>query len=79
MRTATVREVQHNPREVLSWVSAGEEVRVMRRNKMVARLLPPSPDVAESPDFVGRARAIWGDHPRGRKPSKLISDARGER
>ena len=43
MKTATVRQVQHNLSEVLSWVEQGEEVRVLRRKQVVARLLPPEP------------------------------------
>ena len=79
MRTATVRHVQHNLKEVLAWVDGGEEVQVVRRGKVVARLLPPAPQVAETPDFVARARSIWGDAPRGPRLSRLVSDARGER
>ena len=79
MRTATVRQVQHNLKEVLAWVDGGEEVRVVRRGKVVARLLPPTPHVAQSPDFVDRARAIWGDSPHGESLSVLSSEARGTR
>lgn len=76
MKTATVREVQHNLAEVLSWVERGEEVRVLRRRKVVARLLPPEPQKVESPDFVARARTVWGKQPPGRPLSKIVSDAR---
>jgi antitoxin (DNA-binding transcriptional repressor) of toxin-antitoxin stability system len=79
MKKATIREIQHNLSEVLSWVERGEEVQVLRRNKVVARLLPPGPAPAESPDFVGRARAIWGEEPRGSALSAIASEARGER
>ena len=79
MKTASIREMQHNLSEVLSWVERGEEVRVLRRKKVVARLLPPDPQPAESPDFVGRARAVWRDEPRGGRLSKIVSDDRGER
>jgi len=79
MRTATIRDVQHNLREVLSWVEQGEEVHVLRRRKIVARLLPPEPQAAESPDFLGRARDVWGDEPRGEPLSQLVTRARGER
>lgn len=79
MRNATVRQVQHNLKEVLAWVDGGEEVRVVRRGKVVARLLPPSPEVAETPDFVHRARVIWGDAPAGESLSRLVSEGRGGR
>ncbi|HEY8925900.1 MAG TPA: antitoxin Phd/YefM, type II toxin-antitoxin system domain protein [Polyangia bacterium] len=79
MKTATVRKVQHNLAEVLSWVERGEEVRVLRRNKVVAKLVPPSPGAPASPDFVKRAKMIWGPKPKGLRPSVLVSDSRGPR
>lgn len=79
MKTATVREVQHNLREVLSWVEQGEEVRVMRRKKIVARLIPPGPVTAAPPDYLARARAIWGARPKGKPLSGLVAEARGVR
>ncbi len=79
MKTATVREVQHNLSQVLAWVERGEEVRVLRRKKVVARLLPPDPKPGASPDFLGRARAVWGQKPRGRRLSEIVSESRGER
>ena len=79
MKTATVRQVQHNFSEVLSWVERGEEVRVLRRKNVVARLLPPDPRPVASPDFLGRARAVWGETPPGAPLSQVVSESRGER
>ena len=79
MRSASVREVQHQFSKVLSWVAHGEEVQVYRRKQVVARLLPPGPLAIASPDFVGRARRVWGKRPRGRSLSRLASEARGTR
>jgi antitoxin (DNA-binding transcriptional repressor) of toxin-antitoxin stability system len=79
MKSASVREVQHNLNEVLSWVARGEEVQVYRRKQLVARLVPPGPAAIESPDFVGRARRVWGKRPRGKSLSQLASEARGKR
>ena len=79
VKTATIRKVQHNLAEVLSWVERGEEVRVLRRNKVVAKLVPPTPGVPRSPDFVMRARMIWGTKPKGVRPSALVSESRGSR
>ncbi|HEY3356421.1 MAG TPA: antitoxin Phd/YefM, type II toxin-antitoxin system domain protein [Polyangia bacterium] len=79
MKTATVRQVQHHLSEVLSWVERGEEVRVLRRKKVVARLLPPEPQVAAAPDFLGRARAVWGEEPRGARLSEILSESRQDR
>jgi antitoxin (DNA-binding transcriptional repressor) of toxin-antitoxin stability system len=40
MKTVTVREVQTNFPELLRVVEAGEEVKVVRRKKTVARIVP---------------------------------------
>lgn len=79
MKTASVREMQHGLAKVLSWVEEGQEVLVYRRKKLVARLLPPTPEPAASPDFVARAAGIWGKRPRGKRLSALVSEGRDER
>jgi antitoxin (DNA-binding transcriptional repressor) of toxin-antitoxin stability system len=79
MKTATIRKVQHNLTEVLSWVERGEEVRVLRRKRVVARLMPPQPEPPHGPDFLARAKAIWGATPRGSRLSEIVSESRGER
>jgi prevent-host-death family protein len=42
MKTTTVRELRNNYSQVLRWVSAGQEVSVTRRGKIVAKVVPPS-------------------------------------
>jgi antitoxin (DNA-binding transcriptional repressor) of toxin-antitoxin stability system len=79
MKTASVRQIQHHLTEVLSWVEQGQEVLVFRRKQLVARLLPPIPESVESPDFLARARSIWGKQPRGARLSEIVSEARGKR
>ena len=79
MKTASVRQIQHNLSQVLDWVERGEEVLVFRRKRMIARLSPATPRPTESPDFVARARAVWGTRPRGKRLSAIALDARGKR
>jgi antitoxin (DNA-binding transcriptional repressor) of toxin-antitoxin stability system len=82
MKTASVRDVQHNFRKILSWVESGEEVVVTRRNRAIARLVqcdPNPPEPPPLPDFPARARAIWGSHPKGRSLSADIIADREER
>lgn len=43
-------------------------------DKVVAKLVPAD---AAQPDFVSRAKAIWGEHPPGKSLSAIVSDARG--
>src|SRR5262245_66459900 len=77
MRTATVREAQHNLPRILRSVSRGEVVEITRRNRVVARLVPAAPrPVGGLPDFVARARAIWGRRPAGKATSEIVIEAR---
>jgi prevent-host-death family protein len=41
MKRTTVRELRNNYTRVLAWVSAGQEVQVTRRGKVVAKVVPP--------------------------------------
>ena len=73
-------EVQHNFSRVLREVAAGHDVGITRRKKLVARLIPPAEEpVVEWPDFVSRARAVWGDGWRGTPSDALVDESRGER
>jgi prevent-host-death family protein len=40
MKSATVREVQHNLAALLRQVQGGQEIAVTRRGKVVARIVP---------------------------------------
>jgi len=55
-------------------VASGEEVQMTDHDKVVAKLVPAG---APPPDFVSRARAIWGENPPGDSLSAIVSDARG--
>ena len=79
MKTATVRQVHNEFAKVLSWVRNGEEVVVERRHRVVARILPPSREIAPvMPDFMGRLKATYGA--KVSPDSKaLFDEMRGER
>jgi prevent-host-death family protein len=80
MRTATVREAQHNLPKILRAVARGEVVEITRRNRIVARLVPAARRPGGGlPDFVARARAIWGRVRRGRATSEVVLESRAER
>jgi antitoxin (DNA-binding transcriptional repressor) of toxin-antitoxin stability system len=66
---------------VLKWVQEGEEVEVTRRSRVVARIVP-CPDAGapvRHPDFLDRARRIWGERPAGEALSDLVRTDRRER
>ena len=54
--------MQHNFSRILQDVDAGEEVQILRRKQVVARIVPDS-DTPERrfPEFVSRAREIFGE------------------
>ena len=80
MKTYSIMATQHNLSRVLKEVEAGHEVGITRRKKLVARLLPPTdPEAVEFPDFVARAREVWGGGWTGTPSDKLLADSRGDR
>jgi antitoxin (DNA-binding transcriptional repressor) of toxin-antitoxin stability system len=74
VKTATVQQVPEKWPDILKWVASGEEVQMTDHNKVVAKLVPAD---APQPDFVGRAKAIWGEKPQGKSLSAIVSEARG--
>jgi antitoxin (DNA-binding transcriptional repressor) of toxin-antitoxin stability system len=61
MRIINVRKLQHNLREVINEVAAGETVEITRNKKVVAKMVPPekicSPE--KWPDLEKRLEAIF--------------------
>ena len=64
MKTITMRELMHNPTGVLRVVEHGGTVRLTRRGRPVARLIPeppPTPRKVEWPDIMARLKSYCGD------------------
>lgn len=74
MKTATVQQVPEQWPDILKWVAAGEEVEMTDRDKVVAKLVPTA---ASQPDFLNRAKAVWGENPPGKSLSEIVAEARG--
>jgi antitoxin (DNA-binding transcriptional repressor) of toxin-antitoxin stability system len=72
MKTASVQQLPQQWAEILRWVAAGEEVQLTEQEKIIARVVP----VVPTPDFLARAKAIWGDSPPGKPLSALVSEGR---
>ena len=75
MKTASVQQVPKQWAEILRWVAAGEEVEVTEQDRVVAKVVPAK--AAPTPDFLGRAKAVWGETPPGQALSAVVSEARG--
>lgn len=59
MRDIALFEAKNRLSELIRRVEAGEEIAITRRGKVVARLVPPAPEVAAQPalDAVADLRA----------------------
>jgi prevent-host-death family protein len=64
MKTATVADLRNHFPKIAAWLAAGEEVRVTRRGKPLARIVPDRPEKPpKRPDFAARRKAIFKDGP----------------
>ena len=66
MKTASVRDLRYDFPKVEAWLKAGEEVRITKRNKVIGRLMPDTPEANHVPKFdaderLARLKEIWGD------------------
>lgn len=79
MKIATAEQIPQQWPEILHWLASDEEVQIVESGRIVARIVPPlihdlSP---KTPDYVGRAQAIWGVKPDGATLSEIVHDSRG--
>jgi antitoxin (DNA-binding transcriptional repressor) of toxin-antitoxin stability system len=78
MRTFSIMDTQHHLSRVLRVVESGQSVGITRRSQLVAMIVPIQADVT-LPDFVARARKVWGEPWRGASSQDLLDEARGDR
>jgi antitoxin (DNA-binding transcriptional repressor) of toxin-antitoxin stability system len=60
MKTVSVRDLRYDFKAVEQILREGEEIRITKRRKVIARLVP-EPVRPPLPDFLGQMRAIYGD------------------
>jgi antitoxin (DNA-binding transcriptional repressor) of toxin-antitoxin stability system len=75
MKSASVQQLPEQRPQILRWVAAEEEVQVTQQDKVIAKVVPAR--AAPRPDFLARAKAIWGEQPLGKPLSELVLEARG--
>ena len=62
MKRASVRDLRYSFREVEAQLAEGEEIEIVKRNKVIAKLVPvPQEPPPRMPDFLGRMKKIHGD------------------
>jgi antitoxin (DNA-binding transcriptional repressor) of toxin-antitoxin stability system len=83
MKTVSVRDLRYDFPKVEALLKAGEEIRITKRKRVIARLTPePLPDHngrPPLPDFLGRMRANFGDRVLEVTGAEIISADRDER
>lgn len=52
MKTATVRDLRNHYTSLLGWISAGEDVVITRKGKVIARLVPERPEILHRVDWT---------------------------
>lgn len=77
MKSATVQQVPEKWSEILQWIASGEEVEVTQQDQVLARLVPALRVPVAHPDFVSRAKTVWGHQPSGKPLSELVAEGRG--
>ena len=78
MRTFSIMETQHHLSRVLRVVESGQSVGITRRKQLVAKIIPGQAEV-ELPNFVSRARSVWGKSWQGVPSEVLLDETRGVR
>ena len=71
MKTASVQQLPQQWTQILEWVAAGEEVELTQQEKVIARVIPSA-----APDFLSRAKSIWGEQPAGAPLSDVVAEGR---
>jgi len=79
MKTVTVREAQSNFPQLLRAVEAGEEIKVVRKKKAVARIVPANSrdKKVDWSDTWAKVDAIFGGKPApGKAGSRIVIEGR---
>lgn len=77
---ATIRDVQHHLRRVLTQVASGHAVEVTRHGKVVAVINPPPAAApAQWPDFAARLKRNFPKPVKGKPLSQIIIEEREDR
>jgi antitoxin (DNA-binding transcriptional repressor) of toxin-antitoxin stability system len=61
MTTVSVRDLRYDFPKIEKLLRQGEEIQITKRRKVIARLVPEKTERPPLPDFLARAREIYGD------------------
>jgi antitoxin (DNA-binding transcriptional repressor) of toxin-antitoxin stability system len=78
MRQASVRDLRYSFKDVEALLATGEEIEIVKRKKVIARLVPVEPPKPPYVDFQAQLEKLWGDERPDISLVDLISEGRGE-
>ena len=61
MKSATVRDLRYRFSEIESQLRQGETIEICKRKRVLGRLIPVRQKASIYPDFMARARKIFGE------------------
>jgi hypothetical protein len=72
--TATLEEIHRDPAILDRAIARGESLEIIAAGALAATMVPRGSHA--EPDFLERARRIWGEAPVGKPLSELVTGAR---
>jgi antitoxin (DNA-binding transcriptional repressor) of toxin-antitoxin stability system len=77
MNNASVRDLRYRFPEIEAQLRAGQEIKITKRRRVIARLVPVKPPPRRWPDFLSRLRSIYGSKTSKVTGAELVSWSRG--
>lgn len=72
--TATLEDIHRDPAILDRAIARREPLEILSGGEVTATLVPRRQSA--EPDFVARAKRIWGENPPGKPLSELVSESR---
>ena len=76
MKSVSVRDLRYDFPKVEEMLRSGEEIRITKRRKVIARLTPEPTERQPLPDFLGQMKEIFGDKVLKVTGAQIISEDR---
>ena len=73
--TATLDDIHRDPAILDQAIARGESIEIFQNGTVTATLVPRAKPA--EPDFLARAKRIWGERPAGTPLSEIVSASRG--
>lgn len=79
MKTATVSDLRHRFAEIEARLREGEEIPIIKRKRVIARLLPAKPrrTARRPPDFMAMRKEIYGNKVLKVTGAEVVAGQRG--